>query len=548
MKKTQLKRVFATSLAVALSLSVLAGCGKKEDASANVPQVIKYNLGADPKTLDPALNSAVDGAIVLVNTFEGLMKLDEKDKPIPGVAEKYDVSADGLTYTFHLRDSKWSDGSAVTAKDFEYAWLRALDPATAAEYAYQMYYIKNGEAFNTGKAKKEDVGVKAIDDKTLEVKLEKPTSYFLSLMAFPTYFPVKQDVVSKDKDWATKPETYITNGAFKMKEWKPKDSITFVKNDNYYDTKDVSLSEIDYKLISDETSAWASYKAGDLDMTDTVPSVEVQNALADKTATNFPNLGSYYYHFNVSDNAKNVNADAAKVLANVKVREALNLAVNRKDITEKVTKGGQIPAFSFVPQGITDANGKDFSSKQYFNPEGDVAKAKQLLAEAGYADGKGFPTLELLYNSEGGHKDIAQAIQDMWKKNLGINVELKNQEWKVFQVTRKQKNYELARGGWLGDYVDPMTFLDMWTSDSGQNDSGYKNADYDALIEKAKSETDAAKRSDYMHQAEDLLMKDLPILPIYYYTAVKGVKDYVKGVRVSPLGFIYFDKVTIAKH
>lgn len=551
MKNTKLKRIFATALTVALSLSVLAGCGKKEDSAAGVEQVIKYNLGADPKTLDPALNSAVDGAIVLVNAFEGLMKLDEKDQPIKGIAESYEMSADGLKYTFKLRsDAKWSDGSQVTAGDFEYAWKRALDPATAAEYAYQMYYLKNGESYNTkAGATRDEVGVKALDDTTLEVTLEQSTAYFLSLMAFPTYFPVKKDIVEKDKDWATKPDTYITNGAFKMKEYLPKDSITFVKNDNYYDKGSVKLDTLKFTLVSDENSAFASLKAGDVDMTDTVPPVEIESAIADKIAVKYPNLGTYFYAVNLSDNAKNVSADAAKALSDVKVRKALNLAINRKDLVEKVTKGGQIPAFSFVPNGIPDGDGKsDFASKEYFKAEGDVAEAKKLLSEAGFADGKGFPRIELMYNSEGAHKDVAQAVQDMWKTNLGIEVDLKNQEWAVFQTTRKQKNYEIARHGWLGDYVDPMTFLDMWTSGSGQNDAGYKNANYDSLIEKAKSETDMVKRAEYMHQAEDQLMADMPIIPLYFYTQTKGIKEYVKDTRVSPLGFVYFDRAYVEKH
>ncbi|MEQ8197882.1 MAG: peptide ABC transporter substrate-binding protein, partial [Clostridiaceae bacterium] len=491
-----------------------------------------------------------DGSIVLSNAFEGLMKTDDKDQPVPGIAEKYEVSADGKTYTFHLRsDAKWSDGKAVTAKDFEYAWKRALDPATASPYATQLYYLKNGEAYNTGKAKAEDVGVKATDDKTLVATLENPTAYFLSLMSFPTYFPVREDVVSKNANWASDPATYITDGPFKMKEWKPKDSITFVQNENYYDAKNVKLTQLTFTVIPDETSAWASYKSGELDMTDTVPTVEVQQALADKTATNFPYLGTYYYCINVSDTAKSVNADAAKVLSDLKVREALSLAINRKDITEKVTKKGEIPAYSFVPEGITDADGKDFASKkQYFKPEGDVEQAKKLLAEAGFPDGKGFPRLELMYNSESNHKDIAQAVQDMWKKNLGINVDLKNQEWKVFQQTRTKRQYEIARHGWIGDYADPMTFLDEFIKDSALNNAGYNNPKYDELIQKAKVEVDASKRSQYMHDAEATLLADAPIIPIYYYTNVKGVKSYVKGLRVSPLGFVYFNNVTIEKH
>lgn len=550
MKNTKLKRIFATALTVALSLSVLAGCGKKDSGStAAAEQIVRYNLGANPKTLDPALNSAVDGAIVLVNAFEGLMKLDNNDQPVAGVAESYEMSADGLTYTFKLRkDAKWSDGSQVTAGDFEYAWKRALDPATAAEYAYQMYYLKNGESYNTnGGAKKDDVGVKATDESTLVVTLENPTPYFLSLAAFPTYFPVKKDVVEKDADWANKPETYISNGAFKMKEFLPKDSITFVKNDNYYGKDSVKLDTIKYTLVEDQNSAYASLKAGDLDMTDSVPSVEIEAGKSEGIVKTFPNLGTYFYVINVGPNAKNINADAAKALSDAKVRKALNLAINRKDLVS-ILKGGQEPAFSFVPTGINVAGGKDFAKTQYFKPEGDMAEAKKLLAEAGYADGKGLPTIEVLYNSGAGHEQVAQAVQDMWKTNLGINVEIKAQEWAVFQTTRKQKNYSIARHGWLGDYVDPMTFLDMWVTGSGQNDAAYSNAKYDELIGKAKTETDAAKRVEYMQDAEAQLMEDMPIIPLYYYTQTKGLKPYVKDVHISPLGFVYFQTAFVEAH
>lgn len=550
----RLSKLSVVFLALAISASALAGCSGKnssdDPAKEKVPQIIKYNLGADPKTLDPALNAAVDGATVLSNAFEGLMRLDENDKPIAGVAEKWQVSSDGLEYTFNLRkDAKWSDGQPVKAKDFEYAWKRALNPDTAAEYAYQLYYLKNGEAYNNGKAKVDEVGVKAVDDSTLKVNLEYQTAYFLSLMAFPTYFPVRQDVVEKNaQGWATKPDTYISNGPFKMKEWKPKDALVFVKNENYWNAKAVTLDTIEYKMIEEATSALATFRSGEIDIIEQPPAQETPQLLKDGTAKIYPYLGTYFYCLNLSPNAEKVDPAAAKALKDPKVRKALTLSINRQLIVDNVTKGGQVPAYSFVPKGILDSKGKDFASKEYYKANGDIDEAKKLLAEAGYPDGKGLPKIVLSYNTNEAHQNIAQAVQDMWKKNLNIEVELRNEEWKVFQQTRNTKNYIIARHGWIADYVDPMTFLDMWTSKSGNNDAGYNNPKYDELITSAKKESDEAKRLDYLHQAEGVLMEDMPIIPIYYYSNVICSKEYVKNVRKSPLGFVFFDKAVVEKH
>ena len=569
-KKTKLGAIILT---IAMSLSMLAGCGStgdnkaandnngkkvedkkdtKQDSNMAKKQVITYNLGAEPKTLDPGTNEAVDGATVVVNAFDGLTRLDAHDNPVPAVAEKWDVSSDGKKYTFHLKKGiLWSDGKEVTAKDFEYAWKRALAPETASGYAYQLYYLKNGEAYNTGKiTDPNQVGVKAIDNYTLEVELDYPASYFLSLTAFPTYMPLRKDVVEANPDsWFRNPDTYICNGPFKMKEWRPKDQITFVKNEKYWNADKIKLQEIDFKMIEQATSSLAAFKTGQMDFIEGPPSQEIPKLLADGTAKIYPYLGTYFYCVNISDKAEKVNADVAKVLKDARVRKAIALAINRKEIVEKVTKGGQIPATSFVPPSIAEnKEGKDFKDKDYYPAEGNVAEAKKLLAEAGYPDGKGFPTITLLYNTSQGHQNIAMAVQDMLRKNLGINIELQNQEWKVFQATRSNKDYEIARHGWIGDYVDPMTFLDMWTTTSGQNDAGWANSKYDELIKKAKLDSNQANRMKYMHEAEDILMDEMPVIPIYYYTNIVCIKDYVKNVHKSPLGMVYFDDTYIAKH
>lgn len=297
------------------------------------------------------------------------------------------------------------------------------------------------------------------------------------------------------------------------------------------------------KMVTESTSASASYKTGDFDMIEVVPDSEIEDGLKDGSYSMFPNLGTYYLSINVT--GKNETEEIKNALQNYKARKALSLAIDRDSIVKNVTKGGEIPAYSFVPKGIPGADGKDFANKKYFKTSGDVKEARKLLEEAGYKDGKGFPTISLIYNQEDSHGDIMQAIANMWNKNLGINVSLSQQEWKVFQTTRTDKNYNIARDGWHGDYADPMTFLDLLTSTSALNNSGFSNSEYDSIIKEAKQETNVVKREELLHKAEDILMEDMSVIPLYYYTQVKGIKPYVKGIRVTQLGFIYFDKAYI---
>jgi len=540
MKMNKLKRVCALALTLALGMSAFVGCSS--NASAEGERNLIYNLGEDPDTIDPTLNTSVGSSTIIASTFEGLMKLDRNEKAIYGVAEDMQVSEDKLTYTFTLRDdAKWSDGEAVTANDFKFSWLRALNPETAAEYSYQLFYIKNAEAYNKGEVTAEEVGIEVADEKTLVVTLESATAYFPELMAFPTYMPLREDIVTADPEgWATKPETYISNGPFKLTEWIMKDRFVVVKNENYYDKDSIKLPGIEFLMVTDENTAYAQLQAGEFDMVDVVPPSEIEDALASGLATIYPNLGTYMLVFNVGKQST-LSDEVKEVLSNPLVRKALSLAIDRKAIVEKVTKGGQVPAYSFVPQGILNENGEDFASVEYYDAlQANLEEAKALLAEAGYPEGKGFPTLEYMYNSGEAHKNIAQVIQQDWAQ-LGINVELTNQEWKVFLNTRHEGQYQIARHGWSGDYVDPMTFLDLWVTNGGNNDAGYSNAKYDELVAKAKSEADKDLRWDYMHQAEAIIMEDMPIIPLYYYTKIKGAQDYVKGARVSTLGHMIFN-------
>lgn len=541
------KRFTALALAAVMGFTLLTGCGGGGDKPEGTPEgettqteeaagggIVRHNLAADPASIDPALNAAVDGAIVLQNLFEGLCRTDENDKAIPGIAEKWEMSEDGLVYTFHLRDANWSDGKAVTAADFEYAWKRALDPKTAAEYAYQLYYLKNGEEYNSGKAAADDVGVKALDDKTLEVTLKDPTPYFLELMAFPTYFPVRKDVVEKDPEkWALSPETLISNGPFKLQEWTHNDVMKLVKNENYYEADAVKLDGIDFYMIVEPTTGLAAYENGELDYQEPIPQAQIP-VLKDSNP-DFkirPYLGTYFYVFNTT----------VKPVDDPRVRQALTLAVDRTAIVEKVAQGGQLPASGFVPVGLATSDGKEFrgvAGDYGISATANVEKAKALLAEAGYPDGKGFPVLEVYYNTLDTHKAIAEAIQEMWKQNLGIEVNLNNEEWKVFQERRNHLDFVVARHGWIADYADPMTFLDMWLSNSGNNNSGWKNEAFDKLIADSKTAS-GAERDKILVEAEKLMMEDWISCPIYYYTLPCLVNPKVKNIKMSPLGFVFY--------
>jgi oligopeptide transport system substrate-binding protein len=488
-----------------------------EDTMSDVEQVLYWNVGSEPKTIDPGLNGATDGGNVINNMFEGLMR--EVDGQIqPGIAESYTVSDDQLVYTFTIRDAKWSDGQAITANDFEYSWNRVLDPETASEYAW-IFDEANVDSF------------KAIDEKTFEVTLKAPTPYFLGLTAFYTFFPVRQEAVEAGADgaWAVDPEKSIVNGPFMLEDYRNGDRLVLVKNPNYWRADQVKLDKIEGLMIVDQATALTGYESGQIHVIDDMPSAEIPRLLAeDPTFMIMPQDGVYYYALNTQ----------VEPMDDAKVRRALMLAIDRTAIVETVTKGGQIPATTMVSQASRDANGNVFAVEagDYGIPvDGSgVEEAQALLAEAGYANGEGFPELEIMYNTSEGHKAIAEAIQEMWKQNLNINVTLTNQEWAVFQDTRKQGNFQIARSGWIGDYSDPMTYLGMFVTGSPNNYSRWENAEYDALLEEAKTQS-PEQRFETLYKAHDMVMEGSAYMPIYYYTdpimVSQAVADWEKTSR-----------------
>lgn len=565
------KKLLAMFLSVVFVISMLAGCGSnnatksdgteadKNNASTDGGFNIAVNIASEPQTIDPALNSSVDGAMMTLHMFEGLMKWEDTKEEVKGSdgtataakvtygqAESYDKkeNSDGtVTYTFKLRDDiKWCDGQPVTAGDFEYAWKRLVDPKTAADYNYMLDCVVNANEIMAGEKDPSELAAKALDDKTFEVTLVNDLSYFDELCAFPAMLPVRKDAIEKGKDkWTFDTATYLTNGAYKMKEWTHNSQIVMEKNENYYDYANLGPDTITFKLMDDANAMLSGYKSGELDYIQNVPQAEIANLIASGEMKIVDYIGTYYVCFQTQK----------APFDNPLVREAFTLAIDRTYIVNKVTQSGQVEAGGFVPAGVYDAKGTegdDFRTVggDYYKPtdadyEANCKKARELMKEAGYPDGKGFPVVEYLYNTDDNHKAVAEALQFMWEKELGVKVTLNNQEWAAFLQTRKDGDYSIARNGWIADYNDPISFLDMWLTGGGNNDAQYANADYDALIKKAKVTTDAEERMKLLHQAEDKLIgEDHVLSPLYFYTEKYMLKDGIKGMYYCPLGYFFF--------
>ncbi|KAA9007614.1 peptide ABC transporter substrate-binding protein [Paenibacillus spiritus] len=523
--------------------------GAASDEKLASDQTLKINLSSEPPTFDPALAQDSTANTVLKTMYEGLTRMnDETGQAEPGIAEKWDVSSDGLVYTFHLRDAKWSNGDPVVAGDFVRAWKRVLNPAAAdpAPYAYQLYYLKNAQEYYEKKVTDfNQVGVKAVDDKTLEVTLKAPTPYFLGLLSFYTYYPVHKSVEGNEK-WATNKDTMIVNGPFTLSNWVTGQSLAVTKNDNYWDKDSIKLNKIEFSLVNSAATELQAYESGQLDRaggpngeipTEQLPIVEK------KYPEEFNRKGIasvYYYEFNVKE----------KPFNNAKIRKALAMAIDRQTLIDKVTLGGQLPAYGYVPPGIAGADGEYRTAvKDDFFKE-DVEQAKALLAEGLKEEGlTSLPAFTLSYNTSEGHKKIALAIGDMWKKNLGVEVKLENQEWAVFIENRQHLQYQVARAGWTADYNDPMTFLDMWVTGGGNNDTGYANPAYDKLIQEAKSTSDLAVRQEKFAEAEKMIIQDdMILIPLYYYTNNSLTKPYVKGATLDFSGALDLTRAYLLEH
>ena len=558
------KKILSVILAAALTCSMVVGCGSsketaKDDKAATSGSDgfnVTVNFASEPMTMDPALNSTVDGGVMANHLFEGLMKwqdtgeeADGSDGTVDnaeltyGQAESYDKveNEDGtVTYTFHLRDGiKWSDGKDVTAGDFEYAWKRLVDPATAADYSYMLDSVVNANEIIAGEKDASELAAKAVDDKTFEVTITTDVPYFEEICAFPATMPVRQDIIEEKGDqWTFDPSTYISNGPYKLTEWTHNSQIVMAKNENYYDYENLGPDTITFKLMDDSNAMLSGFKSGELDFIQDAPQAELPGLIASGDMKILNYLGTYYVCFQTQK----------APFDNPKVREAFTLAVDRTYIVDKVTQSGQVEAGGYVPSGISDADGGDFRAEggDYYKPtdadyEANCEKARQLLAEAGYPNGEGFPVVEYLYNTSDAHKAVAEALQNMWEQELGVTVTLNNQEWAAFLQTRKNGDYSIARNGWISDYNDPISFLDMWMTGGGNNDAQYANPEYDNIIKQAKATSDATERMKLLHQAEDILVgQDYVVDPLYFYTQKYMLADGIEGTYYCPLGYFFF--------
>lgn len=533
------------AILAALTL-VLGACGfggdkSKDSSKGSSEKTLNLALPSEPPSLNPQLAQDTQSGSILNGVFEGLTRVDNKDQVENAMAKDIKVSEDKLTYTFTLRDAKWSNGDPVKAGDFEYAWKWGLDPKNASPYASILYPIKGAEAYNTGKGKAEDVGVKAIDDKTLQVTLENPTSYFLKLTAFYTYMPVNQKVAEGNKKWAADAgKDYVTNGPYTLSEWKHNDSLTLKKSSSYWDKKNVDVDTIKVAMVESAATADRMFQSGDIDFIgnpfQTVSLDKIDTYKKDKSLTIVDNAASYVYKFNTTD----------KFMKNVNIRKALTLAINRQGLIDNVTKGEQKPANGVVPKSIA---GWD-DQKQFFK-DNDLAGAKvalkQGMKELGIAKASDI-NIKLSINTDEAHQAIAQYIQEGWHKNLGINATIDTSEWQVYLDKVNKLDYQVARMGWSADYNDANTFLEPYTTaKNGNNMTGWENPKYKKLMGQAIKETDDAKRLELLKQSEQVLMSEYPVAPIYDYTNLFIVKDYVKNMAPDLLGNINLKNIKIEK-
>lgn len=519
--------------------SMLAACGGSADAALTV------QIGPNPETLDPALNSASDGASMIVHTFENLLTYDQNEQLQPGqAAEMPTVSNDGLVYTFKLREGlKWSDGSPLTATDFEYSWKRTVAAETAAPYAELMSVIAGFEEANAGDGSA--LQVKAVDETTLEVTLANPCAYFTELVAHPTFAPVQKATVDKNGDkWATQPKTYIGNGAFQVSKWVPSEYILFTKNNNYWDADNITLESIKFLLIEDANASLSAYENGTALLVKDMPANEIPSLRDREDFRLDPMQGTYYLSFNT----QKAPFDDARV------RKALSIALDRDYIANTVMQGTYTLATSFIGPGVPDAEpGSEFmkvseslnGGEVLIDSKPNIEEAKALLAEAGFDESN---PLKFAYstNDSAYHVAVAEAMQQMWKE-VGVEMTIDIMEWASFTPARRNGDFEVARNGWINDYGDPSTMLDLLVGSNGNNDGKYSNPEYDKLMEDAAATDDQSVRMPLMHEAEMLALEDAAMAPIAYYSEFYLISPKLQGFYHSSLGYFYFMHCTVTE-
>lgn len=547
-----MKKKFSLLALLAALMLVLAACGfggsddksdgdKSSGGDKSADKTLNLSITSEPPSLNPQKATDSTSGAIIKNVFEGLTRVDSDGKVQNAAAEDVKVSDDKLTYTFTLRDAKWTNGDPVVAGDFAYAWKWALDAKNASEYASILYPIKGAQAYNEGKGKVEDLGIKVVDDKTLEVTLENPTPYFLELTAFYTYMPVNEKVVSENDNWfAEAGDTYVTNGPFTLDEWKHNDSITMKKNKDYWDKDNVALSTVNVKMIESEATANREFDSGNLDYLGApynVVSLDKMNTYKDKgILKSEPYAAVYEYKLNTKEGpTKNVN-----------IRKALAMSIDREGLIKNVLKGGQTPALADVPVAI---EGYENDNNLFEGNNTDEAKKylEKGLKELGLKDASDLK-IAISINTSEAHAAVAQFIQEGWKKNLGIETTIDNAEWQVFLDKVSALDYQVGRMGWIADYNDAYTFLERYdTAKNGNNDTGWENKEYKELMAKAMKETDEAKRTEFLKDGQKILMDEMPVIPIYFYSNEYVAQDYVKNMGPDKLGNVNLKDVDIEK-
>ena len=514
--------------------------------AASGEQKIIFALHNEPDGIDPGITDNTFAIPILFNAFEGLVTYDAENNIIPADAESWEVSPDGLTYTFHLREGlKWSDGTPLTAQDYLYSIKRVANPMTASKYAYmvtdyvkgaQEYYdlLGSGTADEAAIAEAEaNLGVSAPDDLTLVITLNNTTPYFLGILSMWTYAPVQQATIEANGDsWTQSADTFISNGPFKVSEMKFGEGITLVKNENFWDAANVQLEEVEFRYILDMSTALSAFESGEIDGMMSVPSADLPHLKVESDClTIWPAFGTTYYLLN----------NTVEPLNDPLVRKALNLAIDRTALIDNVMQSTDTPALALVGPGYV-VDGEDFTEGRSdfgLSVTGNVEEAQQLLAEAGYPNGEGFPTLRLGYYTDTVVKKVAEALQQMYKQNLNIDLEITTADWSVYYEQVQAGDFDIAAMGWGADYLHPMSFMPLFETGSTQNYTGYSNPEYDALVEQARTEPDAKTAMDLMRQAEALLMEDYPFVPIFFRSYPMMMQTYVKGWSRSPLNYFY---------
>jgi len=534
------KKVALTATALSLS-ALLAACGggeeSKSTSSGDGEKELDLLITSEPPSLHPQLASDTTSGAILENTFEGLTTMVDGE-PVLAAAEDYKVSDDLLTYTFTLRDAQWSNGEKVTAEDFAYAWKWALNPENASEYSSILYPIKGAEAYNTGKGTAEDVAINVIDEKTLEVTLNAPTPYFLELTAFKTFYPIHKATAEADPKWYTEADTYVSNGAFNLTTWNHSGDIVLEKSDTYWDTENVDIDTVNIAMVESETTQMTMFDAGEIDFLGApygTISLDAIDRLKSEDKLNVSDMSSiYWYKFNTEDS----------VMQNENIRKALALAIDREGLISNVVKGEQEPALGIVPNSV-----EGFGDDEGYFKDADFEEAKKYLdaglKELGLASAKDLE-VKVSYNTSEAHSAIAQFIQQGWSSNLGITVKLDNSEWQVYLDKIGNGDYQIGRLGWGADYNDAYTFLEMYNSaENGNNQTGWSNDEYTALLNESITETDPAKRTEKLLAAEAVIMEEMPVAPIYYNTNLNVVSEEVENMVPDALGNINLKYVKV---